>query len=114
MRHLTTILSLAVVTAFGVSCQTPGSRLHAQWPQTVERARVRVLDQLPDLDAASREMIRTCDPRVEYVGAPFGGDYTFVWQITSNRMATLNAFSTPESVDDKPVRIREPVRSSRH
>jgi hypothetical protein len=66
------------------------------------------MDQLPALDAASRDMIRTNAPTVEYVGMPFGGCYTFAWTITSNRQATLEAFTTPEDVESKPVRIREP------
>jgi len=90
------------------ACQGPGgSRFRAEWPRIVERARARVLAQLPNLDNTSLEMIRTCDPNLRAVTAPFGGDYTFGWQISSNRTVELDADSDYRNVDGRPVVIRE-------
>lgn len=92
----------------GVSCQGPGSsRFRAEWPQIVERARARVLAERPNLDDASREMIRTNDPRLLVLHIPFGNDYRFVWTISSNRTIELHAHSDYRNLDGKPVTIRQ-------
>ena len=90
------------------ACQAPGgSRFRAEWPRIVERARARLLAQLPNLDNTSLEMVRTCDPTLRAVTFPFGGDYTFVWTISSNRTVELDADSDYRNVDGRPVVIRE-------
>src|SRR5207302_7297917 len=82
------------------ACQGPGgSRFRSEWPQIVERARARVLAELPNLDNTSREMVLTCDPKLRAVTFPFGGDYTFVWTISSNRTVELDADSDYRKVD---------------
>ena len=107
----TTLILLAFAMFLCASCESPekASRRHAQWEQNIEQARRRALDQLPDLDADSREMIRTNRPSIPYVGAPFGGNYWFQWTITSNRVAVIDALSTPEDVSGRPVRIEKIV-----
>ena len=110
------IILLTFIAFLGVSCESPErtAQRHAQWEQNIDRARIRVLDQLPNLDSDSKEMIRTNAPKIWYVGAPFGGDYTFSWAISSNRTAELDALGTPENVSGRPVRIREPAPPSRY
>ena len=76
-------------------------------PERVERARVRVLDQLPDLDSPSRDMIRTNAPKTAFVGLPFGGAYTFSWTISSNRVARLDVNNSLEHLESASVRIQE-------
>jgi hypothetical protein len=115
MRAFISVLLLASAAILDASCAGPrASRLRADSPQVIEQARIRVLDQLPALDAASREMIQTGAPRIEFVGAPFGGSYWFCWTISSNRTAVLNAFSSLENLSDRPVSIREPLPASRY
>ena len=110
MRALLTFLALGIAASLYCGCaSSQSSRPRADSPEVIEQARVRVLDQLPALDTASREMIQTGAPRIEYVGAPFGGSYWFCWAITSNRTAVLHAFSSLEDLSDRPVTIREPV-----
>jgi len=110
MKPTTTIL-LAFVVFLSMSCESPerAVRRRAQWEQNIEQARIRVLDQLPDLDSASREMIRTNRPSIPYVGAPFGGNYWFRWPISSNRVAVLDAGGTPGNVSGRPVTIEKLV-----
>src|SRR5258707_156715 len=83
----TTSLLRAIGPMLLVSCEST-SELRLT-PERVQLARVRVLGQLPDLDAASRDMIRTNSPKTAFVSLPFGGAYTFAWTISSNRVATL-------------------------
>jgi hypothetical protein len=112
----TTIILLAFAVFLCTSCESPenAARRHAQWEQNIEQARLRVLDQLPDLDAASREMIRTNRPSIPYVGVPFGGNYWFRWTITSNRVAVLDALSRPEDVSSRPVKIETLVSEMKY
>ena len=107
--HYETKLVPVLALFFTLSaCQGPGgSRFRSEWPQIVERARARVLAELPNLDNTSREMVLTCDPKLRAVTFPFGGDYTFVWMISSNRTAELDADSDYRNVDGRPVAIRE-------
>lgn len=106
-----TAILLALALFLCTSCESPerAARRHAKWEQNIEQARLRVLDQLPDLDVPSREMIRTNGPSIEYVGAPFGGSYWFRWMITSNRVAVLDAWSQPNDVSRSSVRIQKLV-----
>lgn len=103
----TTIILLALAVFLCTSCESPekAARRHSQWEQNIKQARLRVLDQLPDLDAVSRAMIRTNRPSIPYVGAPFGGNYWFRWTISSNRVVVLDALNTPEDVSSRPVKI---------
>jgi hypothetical protein len=112
----TTIVQLALILVLCASCESPqkASERQAQWAENIERARSRVLDQLPDLDCASRDMIRTNPPSIPYVGAPFGGNYWFEWTISSNRVAVLNAGSIPGNVSDRPVSIEHLQSGSRY
>ena len=113
MRHSTTFLFLPLASAFVVSCEGPrAARPRADSPEVIERARIRVLDQLPTLDSASREMIRTNAPKIWFSGVPFGGDYLFEWTISSNRVASLDAFNTFDHLESAPVKIRQPVQDS--
>ena len=109
MRALLTFLAVCLTASLMWGCASSQSSRRADSPEVIEQARVRVLDQLPALDTASREMIQTGAPRIEYVGAPFGGSYWFCWTITSNRTAVLDAFTSLEDLSDRPVTIRESV-----
>jgi hypothetical protein len=80
----------------------------------IDRARIRVLNQLPALDNASREMIRTNAPKIRFSGVPFGGDYFFEWTISSNRTAGLDAFNTFDHLESAPVTIRQPAHDSHY
>lgn len=101
-------LCLSVLLLSGcASSQSPRPR--ADSPEVIEQVRSRVL-QLPTLDTTSREMIQTTPPKIWYVGAPFGGQYTFQWKITSNRTAELYVSSGLQHFSDTAV-IREPVAS---
>ena len=115
MRAPVAILLLGSIAILAAGCAGPrASRLRADSPEVIEQARIRVLDQLPTLDTPSRDNIRTAAPRIEYVGAPFGGSYWFCWAISSNRTAVLQAFSSLENLSTRPVTIREPVPPSRY
>jgi hypothetical protein len=107
-----TFLAGALAASLVAGCaSSQSSRPRADSPEVIEQARVRVLYQLPALDSGSRAIVQTSAPRIEYVGAPFGGSYWFCWAITSNRTAVLHAFSSLEDLSDRPVTIREPVAS---
>lgn len=56
--------------------------------------------------------MRTNAPRVWYVGAPFDGQYTYQWAISSNRFAELITYGL-EGLEKGPVRIREAVVGDR-
>jgi len=105
--------AVPLLTLFGifiVSCQIPvprGSQIRAEWPQIVERARARVLEELPNLDEASLVMIRADDPKLRIISLPFASDYTYIWTISSNRTVELSAYSDFRTVAGKPVKIRE-------
>jgi len=102
-----TLVQAAFIGFLCVGCESPqkASERQAQWSKDIEHARDRVLAQLPDLDAASREMIRTNAPSTPYVGLPFGGVYWFRWTICSNRVAVLSPGANPKDVRDAPVYI---------
>jgi hypothetical protein len=53
-------------------------------------------------------MIRTNAPKILYVGAPFGGQHTYQWAITSNRFVELVTY-TAEDLKERPVFVRESV-----
>jgi hypothetical protein len=114
MTRISIILLFAVFLC--ASCESPeqASRRQEQREQSIEQARLRVLDQLPNLDGASREMIRTNAPRIEYVGAPFGGSYWLCWAISSNRTAVLGSFMRFEDLQNERVTIREPLPPSHY
>jgi hypothetical protein len=115
MHVRSTIVTLGIAGMLLASCASPdSSRLRANSPAVIEQARIRVLAQLPDLDNASRDMIRTNAPRIEFVGVPFGGDYWFCWTITSNRTAVLHAFSSLDNLNNRPVTIRMPDAASKY
>ena len=115
MRALLTSLALCLTARLFCGCaSSQSSRSRADSPEVIERVRSRVLDQCATLDPASRVTIHTTAPKIWFVGVPFGGDYTFEWQITSNRVVTLNAFNTFDHVENAPVRIRERVPDSRY
>jgi len=101
---------------FWAGCESPekAMRRQAKWEENIEQARQRVLNQLSDLDSASRDMIRTNRPTIPYVGAPFGGNYWFRWTITSNRVAVLHAFSSPDNVGNCPVTIERLVSERKY
>ena len=112
----TTIIQAAFILFLCVSCESPqkAAERRAQWSQNIERARSRVLDQLLDLDSASRDMIRTNRPSIAYVGLPFGGDYWYRWAISSNRVAVLDAGLIPSEVSNTPVTIENPPSARRY
>ena len=115
MRTPFTFLALSLAAfLFGGCASSQSSRPRADSPEVIERVRSRVLDQSSTLDAASRETIQTTAPKIWFVGVPFGGNYTFEWQIASNRVVTLDAFDTFDHVESAPVRIREHVLDSRY
>ena len=115
MRAFTTIPLIAFAAAFLAACEGPSnSQPRANSPEVVEQARIRVLGQLSALDTGSQEMIKTNAPRIEYVGAPFGGSYYFCWMISSNRTAVLGAFSSLKNLSERPVWIREAVSASHY
>lgn len=115
MRAHFAILAILFAACFFVGCaSTQSSRLRAYSPDVVEQVRSRVLDQLPTLDAASREMIQTNTPRILFVSLPFGGDYTFRWMITSDRIVELYAGSTLAQLSERPVSVRELSPASRY
>ena len=91
------------------ACQGPGgSRFRSEWPQIVGRARAQVIDESTNLDTASREIIRTIDPRLFVVQLPFGAnDYRFVWTISSNRTVELRGYGDFRKLDGASVAIRE-------
>ncbi len=103
---------VAVVFALGAGCQSSQER-RAQTSQAIERARARVLTQVPDLDPASGEMVRTSNPAISYVGAPFGGSYWFRWQISSNRVAAVGPCAL-ESAGSGPVLVEQAMPTRRY
>lgn len=110
MRTPFTFLALCFAVFLFSGCASSQSlRPRADSPEVIEQVRSRVL-QLPTLDTASREMIQTTTPKILYVGAPFGGQYTFQWMITSNRTAEVYASSGLEHFSDTAF-IREPAAS---
>ena len=112
----TTIIPAAFILLLCVSCESPqkASERDEQWSQNIERARSRVLDQLPDLDSASRDMIRTNRPSISYVGLPFGANHWYRWAISSNRVAVLDAGLIPNEVSNKRVTIENPPSARRY
>ncbi len=103
---------VAVAFTISAGCQSSQER-SAQTSQATERARARVLTELQDLDPASRELVRTSNPALSYVGAPFGGSYWFRWQITSNRVAAVGPCSL-ESAGSGRVNVEQRVPTGRY
>jgi hypothetical protein len=107
MKWTGTIPSLVLVMLISLACHGPGSsRIRREWPQLIDRARARVLAELPNLDDASRETVQTNDPKLLVVRVPFGADYRYVWTISSNRTVELWANNDYRKLDNARVRIR--------
>ena len=107
MRVFKTSLLLCFTACLIVGCESSQApRQRADSPEVIARARNRVLGQLPDLDAASRDMVQTNAPKIRFSGVPFGGDYIFEWMITSNRTVTVDTFNTFDGLGASPVRVR--------
>src|SRR6476646_3807880 len=89
-----------------IGCETyeKAAGRRAQSEQNIEQARLRVLQELPNLDTASREMIRTNRPSIPYVGSAFGGHSWFSWTISTNRFVELYWFTAPEGISNAPVK----------
>ena len=112
MRSIPKLALCGGVVYFLGCASTGSSRRHGDSPEVIEEARQRVLDQTAKLDFDSREMVRTNAPRVLYVGAPFDGQYTYQWAISSNRFAELITYGL-KGLEKGPVRIREAVVGDR-
>jgi hypothetical protein len=110
--RLSFVSAVALVFTIIAGCQSSQER-NAQRSEAVERARAHVLAQLQGLDSASREMVRTNNPQLSYVGAPFGGSYWFRWQISSNRVAAIGPCSL-ESAGSDPVHIEQSAPTGRY
>jgi hypothetical protein len=110
----TALFTLATLLFTGCGNPEKAARREAKWEQNIAQARLRVLDQLPDLDPASQEMIRTNRPFIAYSGVPFGGNYWFRWAISSNRVVELDALSSPNDVSKSRVKIRRGDSASKY
>ena len=104
MRAFATFLLLGFLACLVASCS---SVPRVDSPEVIARARSRVLDQLPDLDIASRDMILTNAPKIVFVGTPFDLYTIYKWTITSNRVVTLDTYNKPiDRLESARVRIR--------
>jgi hypothetical protein len=112
MRAATKILLLILSTIALAGCESAHtSRQRPDSPEVVERVRNRVLEQLPTLDTASRDMIKTNAPKIWFSGVPFGGDYMFEWRVASNRLASLDVFNNFDRVESAQVKLHQPAAS---
>lgn len=109
MSTVFTFLALCLAFLFAGCANSQSSGPRADAPEVIEQVRSRVLE-LPTLDTASREIVRTTAPKIWFVSLPFGGDYTFQWRITSNRTVELHAANGLKRFSDRAL-IREPVAS---
>ena len=108
MRIAIAVAACSVISLY-VGCSSSETYpRHGDSPEVIEAARKQVLAQTVELDQESREMIRTNAPRILYVGAPFGGQYTYQWTLTSNRFAELIHYGL-DGFEGRPVRIRTPA-----
>jgi len=60
-----------------------------------------------NLDTASREMVRTNEPRFLVIHIPFWNEYIYSWAISSNRTVEVEAHTDYWDLDAESVRIRE-------
>jgi hypothetical protein len=90
------------------SCRSPALYSPEVERQVIELARANVLAKFPDLDAASKAMIRTSRPDFGYYR--MGGDYaqySLSWLLTSNRQLVLSGQGNIRRLEGATCALRE-------
>lgn len=103
------MIGLCSTSLFQASCNfRPGLGSGQEVARVIELARQRTLDQTPSMDAVSREMIRTNQPKfASYFMAGDYAQYDISWPVTSNRVVHLYGEGRLRTLENAAVTIRK-------